>query len=189
MAILSTSAWAAHNLALATSIGGTLYGQAAMHPALRSVSDAQERDRVAEAAWRRFNWMNLAAHGAMAATWFAGRKMLTGAEVSSRARSMTRAKDVLVVASLLTGLGTVLVGRTLGRRVREGDGPAREASSEGGGAFEERSESGSRRLERAVSLLGTLNLMANAGVAGVTTMLSMESAQSIRFAPVSRELP
>lgn len=186
MAKLSRAAWILHELGLATSIGGTMYGRSAMQPALRSVSEAQERDRVADLAWRRFNRMNLAAHGAMAATWFVGRQMLTGGEVSGRARSMVRAKDALVVASLATGIASALLGRALGRRVEQQRGPASESETDGGGR---REVDGARGLHRAVSAVGNLNLLANAGILAVTTMLSMESAQSTRFAPTSRELP
>src|SRR5579872_1884716 len=34
MSTLSTAAWAAHDVGLATAVGGTLYGRAALEPAL-----------------------------------------------------------------------------------------------------------------------------------------------------------
>ena len=61
MSYLSSAAWIAHDLGLATTIGGTLFGQGALHPALNErLGDDQERKMVADAAWRKFTWMNLA---------------------------------------------------------------------------------------------------------------------------------
>src|SRR5262249_3458905 len=89
MSALSPAAWAAHDVGLATAVGGTLYGRAALEPALHEIADPIERDRVSTAAWQKFSWINLVAHGVVAATWFAGRSMLSGREVSGPARSMT----------------------------------------------------------------------------------------------------
>ena len=46
MSTLSTAAWAAHDVGLATAVGGTLYGRAALEPALHEIADPIERDRV-----------------------------------------------------------------------------------------------------------------------------------------------
>ena len=128
MAKLSSAAWIAHDVGLATALGGTLFGREALHPALREgIDDQLDRDRVADTAWRRFSWINLAAHGAMAATWFAGRTMLSGREVTRSARPLTVAKDALIVASLATGLASVVLGRILGKRVRNQVDEARAA--------------------------------------------------------------
>jgi hypothetical protein len=190
MAKLTTGAWTVHNLALATSIGGTAYGRAAMHPALRGLRDAQERDQVADTAWRRFTWMNLAAHGAMAASWFIDRQLMSGQQLRRQARSMARAKDVLVVTSLLTGVGAAVIGRALGRRVAREVGPASEREAEGGDSGESggerRARPSARGLERAATMLGNLNMLANAGVAVVSTMLAAESAPALRGRAGSR---
>ncbi|HLU67363.1 MAG TPA: hypothetical protein VKZ63_13855 [Kofleriaceae bacterium] len=187
MPLLSSTAWILHDLGLATSIGGTLFGRAAMHPALDTVSDPQERDRVAEVAWRRFQAMNLAGHGAMALSWMVGRRMLSGEEVSRRGHRMTRTKDALVLASVATGVGTALLGRALARCIQRERGPQR--VREANGRISEREAQRARRLEQAVRVVGTLNVAANAGVAAVTTLLAMESGESLRFVRISRHLP
>ena len=176
MAKLSSAAWIAHDVGLATAIGGTLFGREALHPALREGMDDQEdRDRVADLAWRRFSWVNLAAHGVMAATWFTGRALLGRREVDRVSRSLTLAKDALIVASLATGIASVVLGRALGRRVR------REATL----ADRERTET----LRRAVGGTGLANLAANLGIVGVTAALAMQGAKSPSFSLVSRLLP
>ena len=176
MAKLSSAAWIAHDVGLATALGGTLFGREALHPALREgIDDQLDRDRVADSAWRRFSWINLAAHGAMAATWFAGRSMLSGREVSRKARPLTVAKDALITASLATGLASVVLGRILGRRVRN------QVTLE----QRERVET----LRRAVGATGLVNLFANIGILGITTALSMQAAKSQKFGLISRFLP
>jgi uncharacterized membrane protein len=177
MAKLSSAAWIAHDVGLATAIGGTLFGREALHPALREgIDDQQERDRIADAAWRKFSWVNLVAHGAMAATWFAGRAMLSGREVTRVSRPLTVAKDALIGASLLTGVASVVIGRMLGRRVQ------RQQAS-----LEEREKV--ETLRRAVGAVGLVNMAANIGILGVTTALSMQAAKSQKFGIVSRFLP
>lgn len=183
---LSTTAWALHNLGLAATIGGNLFGQTAFHPALREVSDPRERDRASDTAWRRYSWISMASHAAVAATWLTGRAMLSGGEVSRRARTLTRTKDVLVGVSLATSVASMVLGRALGRRVREGRG-AETARATNGNQGDELERS--RALDKAVNTVSALNLVANAGVAVVTTMLAGEASQSHSFAMRSKKLP
>src|SRR3954470_4403010 len=119
MAKLSAAAWVLHDVGLATAIGGTLFGREALQPAIHEIKDPIERGHVADVAWRRFSWLNLAGHVAVAATWLFGRSMLTGREVSTSARRLTVAKDALVIASLVTGVTSILLGRALGSRLTD----------------------------------------------------------------------
>lgn len=185
MSTLSTAAWAAHDVGLATAIGGTLYGRTALEPALHEIADPGERDRVSTAAWQKFTWLNLAAHGVFAATWFIGRGMLSGREVSGRARTMTRIKDGLVVAGLVTGVATAVLGRMLGKCARRGEGPAQVREAGGAARGGERTVA----LQRAVGGLGIANLIANVATLGITAALAMEGSRSPRFAARSRFLP
>jgi len=188
MAKLSSAAWIVHDVGLAASLGGTLFGRLAMQPALAQIRDAREHDLVATVAWRRFSWLNLAAHGAFAATWVVGRTMLSGREVSRTARTLTCAKDALVGASLATGVASVLLGRLLGVRGERGLGPAQQRTYEGDG---HRGAEASRthQIQRAVGLLGLLNLAANTAIIGVTQALAMEGNKSMKFSALSRWLP
>jgi uncharacterized membrane protein len=176
MAKLSSAAWIAHDVGLATAIGGTLFAREALHPALREgIVDPQARDRVADSAWRRFSWVNLAAHGAMAATWFTGRTMLSGREVDRTSRPLTIVKDALIVASVATGIASVVIGRVLGAKARATQG------------LEDREKT--ETLRRAVGAVGIVNLAANLAILGVTTALAMEAAKSPKFSFWSRLLP
>jgi len=181
MAKLSSTAWILHNLGLATSIGGNIFGQTSMKPALHDLPDQKQRDRVSDAAWSRFSWLNIASHGIVAATWFIGRSRLSGREVSSTARNLTLVKDVLVVASVLTGVASVVVGKALGARTAEND---RAGVSTGSTA-----DDTVQGLRKAVAVLGTTNLVANMAIAATTTGLSMEASESEPVSIVSRLLP
>ena len=44
-------------------------------------------------------------------------------------------------------------------------------------------------LDRALDVVSTVNLAANVGVMGVTSVLAMEAGESTRFALESRKLP
>jgi hypothetical protein len=184
MASLSSAAWAVHDVGLATAIGGTLFGRAALEPALHEIKSADERDRVSAGAWQRFSWLNLGGHAVMAATWLIGRTMLSGREVSGTARTLTKVKDGLVVASLLTGVTSIFLGRRLALRSRRGIGPAHARESNG-----DREARRTRAIERAVGGLGIANLITNVGIAAITAILGMEANKSVRFAPRSRWLP
>jgi uncharacterized membrane protein len=184
MAKLSSAAWMIHNVGLATAIGGTIFGREALQPALDEIPDQRQRDQVATVAWRRFSWLNLAGHVAVAATWFVGRSMLSGRSVSSTARTLTVAKDALIVASLATGIASTILGRVLGARMASNTRIATRSNGES-----ETSGPGTEKLRSAVGALGIANLAANIGVMGVTTALSMEASKSLPFSAVSRRLP
>lgn len=173
MARLSSAAWVAHEIALATAIGGTMFGRVALQPALREVGSDRVRTEIEDTAWRRFSWMNLAAHAVVASTWFIGRSMLSGREVSRRSRRLTRAKDYLIIASLVTGVANAIAGRKLGMMER-GRAPGDRQTD---------------RLRKVVSALGMTNLIANTSVISLTTVLAMEASRSLPFSYRSRKLP
>lgn len=177
MTALSSAGWIVHDVGLATSIGGSMFGKFALEPALDEVGNPIERDHASEDAWRRFSWLNLASHAAFAIPWLIGRSMLSGREVSGRARALTRVKDVLVGASLITGVASIVLGRVLGAKARRNEGP--EASA----------DQRARGLERAVSIAGLGNLLSTAGIAIVTTLLAMEGNKSLRFSATTKCLP
>lgn len=146
-----------------------------METSLDQISVPAERDRFSATAWNKYSWIQLASHAAFAVPWFIGRTMLSGNEVTARARTLTVAKDVLVGASLVTGIATVAIGRLLSRRSKRGQGPERSARSSA--------------LETVVAVTGSVNALATTGVLGVTSLLAMEACGSKKFARISRRLP
>jgi hypothetical protein len=188
MAKLSTAAWLVHDMGLAATIGGTLFGRIALQPALYKAALPEERDLISADAWKRFSWINVLGHAAFAVPWLVGRTLLSGNEVSVKARELTKAKDIFVIASVATGVSSVLLGRLLAKRGMQGRGAQAVKEGERFG-HSEREITRTTGIKRAVGFLGILNLLATAGVGAMTTLLAMEGNQSARFAPVSRILP
>src|SRR5579884_322437 len=81
-----TSAQIAQNLALAALVGGNLYGRLAMHPALREVSDKQERGKVLNRAWRRYGNVNSGALAVVVGGWLLARRDGSGRVWTTPAR-------------------------------------------------------------------------------------------------------
>ena len=181
MTALSSAGWIVHDVGLAATIGGGLFGQFALEPSLDEISRPVERDRMSAKAWNKYSWMKLAGHAAFAIPWFIGRGMLSGTEVSARARALTRVKDILVGASLVTGVASIVIGRTLSKKSQEGRGPD-QARSKG-------DDPESPVLEKAVAVTGVVNQLATIGVLAVTSLLAMEASDSFRFAAITKKLP
>lgn len=183
MSAFSSAAWVIHDLGLAAAVGGPIFAKAAFHPAIAMVRDPAEKDRVVDEAWKRFNKINLISHAAVAASWLIGRKTLSGRVATQTARQMTLAKDALVAASLATGVTTMILAGMLGKRVRRGEGPSQPEITSPERIW------AARKLERTALALGSANMVANAAVMAVTTLLAMESSKSRRFGFVARRLP
>jgi uncharacterized membrane protein len=184
MATLSTAAWIAHDLGIATGVGGSLFGRMALHPAVRHVSDREERGQVVNDAWMTFSGVQLTALGIMAVSWFAGRSKLSGREFGKTPRALVLAKDAFVSGSLLTAIGTSYFGRKLGEQRTEGRIPMDDDGSVGADA-----PVAAQKLERVVDTLGIVNLICGAGVIATTAILAMKAGQSTRWSAISRLLP
>lgn len=182
MARLSTTAWVLQDLGLAAGFGGTLFGQLALYPAVNKMLESQEqRNRLSRRAWRRYRTVNALGLTAIAGTWVAGRLFLSRSGAPGRA--LTLLKDGLVAGALASGIGALVTGTRLNRAYA---GAARLRS---GSKRASQSETRVSRLERAVRILGALNVAFEAGVIVATTLLAMTSARSARWDFVSRLLP
>ena len=177
MATLSTSAWILHDLGMAAGFGGTLFGKAALDPAVKELGSRQERGVVLDGAWSRFEAVDAVALGAMAATWLVGRSALSGKRLGRSMRGLVLAKDVLIGGAFATGVAGLIAGRVLRRehrRVGGGDVPATERA---------------RKAKQILSIIGPLNAVLTAGAIGVNAALAQESGKSARWSLLSRALP
>src|SRR5687767_5929732 len=158
----STTAWAIHDLALASSFGGSLFGKFAFHPAVCHATDARERGQIIDTAWKRFSLLNLMSHGVFAATWLVGRHMLTGREIDRRTRALVTAKDIMVATAVASGVTSMALGV----------------------AGEHDPQIGITQRPKAIrasKIAGYINLAALAGVVGVTAVLAMKAGTSTRW--------
>src|SRR4051795_11200782 len=104
---LAETARAAHDWGLASSLGGSMYGQFAMNPAVARIGDRRERGKVVNAAWHGYNLVNALSLGAVGLGWFASRLTETQPDrLTGRERELAKAKDGLTLAALLTGVAS-----------------------------------------------------------------------------------
>jgi hypothetical protein len=174
----------AHNLGAAIGTGGALFGRVAFEPSVRRIEDREQRGQVVNEGWRRFGAVQLGALTVMAATWYAGRSRLGGAAVSGDADGLVIAKDVLVGATVASAAGAAITGNLLAKQREHERVPMNQS-----GEVAEAAPPAARRLGRITDALGLLNLLAGAGVIGVTTVLAMKAGKSGRWWAVSRFLP
>jgi len=149
------------------------------------VQDRRQRGEVEDQAWRRFSGWNSAALLAAATTWFVGRKLLSGREVSGVARVLTLTKDALVGGAVGLGVANIVVGQALSKAQNQAE--ALSPGSLGNDASE--SPERVRRLHTAANVLGSVQLGVVAGILAVTSMLAMEGGRSMRWSARSRWLP
>jgi hypothetical protein len=184
MAKLTTAAWAAHNLGLGASFGGLLFGKLALNPNLDAIDSKAERGKVLNKAWNRYNVVNAASVGTAATTWFVGRAGISGESIDEEARNLVLAKDLLFVASAVSGLAAILSGLRLTRQAPDGAVPIQTGTEPAPETPEEAAS-----LLRTVNTLGNVNLGLIGALNVVTTILAMKSGESARWSAVSRLLP
>lgn len=184
MTKLSTAAWIAHNLGLAASFGGQLFGRLALNPNLDVISSEAERGKVLNTVWNRYNVLNAASVGTAAATWFFGRAGISGESIDEEARGLVLTKDALFVASILTGLASIVSGLRLSRQAPDGATPVQTGSRPSAQTPEEAAS-----LLRTVNTLGNVSLGLIGAIFVVTTILSMKAGKSTRWSAISRFLP
>lgn len=165
---LSSAGRAAHELGVAALIGGNLFARVAMHPALAEIGDERERGKVLNRAWRRYGAVNSAALSAVVVGWAGARAGETRpAMLSPTERRLASAKDVAVLATAATGVGSAIAGVKFARSapggavpMRDGDDPSQDTPP------------GAARLKRVAGLLGALHLACSASLAALNASLA-----------------
>ena len=177
---LTGTALTLHDLGLAASFGGALYGQLAMHPALARVEDKEQRGEILRDAWRSFSPTSLIAAGVVGLTWLTGRTAITGNIIDSQTRSLVIAKDILVGAYVATGVATNVIGRMASDNA--------ESAGKSVGSYAQVDDPKAAAL-KVVSILGRVNLIAAAGIIAVTAILNVKAGRSHKWALISKLLP
>lgn len=161
--------------ALAALIGGNLFGRVAMHPALRDVSDARERGKVLNRAWRRYGTVNSLALVGLVAGWTSARGDERGPLwTSPRRRSLVLAKDVAVGAVVVTGLASAAGGVGFSQQASDGA-----VAMEDGSEPAPETPARARHIKRVVNVLGGLNLASELGLVGVNALLSRSASRRL----------
>jgi hypothetical protein len=159
----SNKAKIAHNIGLATWFGGALFGQIALNPTIERISDKNERGRVLNEAWGRFNAANFPAIAATLLTWRLG-NLKDDAEL--RAPALTRIKNLLLGGAAVTGIASGILGARIAKQASEGDTPVESGTQPAPETPEEAASS-----QRLISLTGPSNLALLVGVLAVSAVI------------------
>jgi hypothetical protein len=159
----SNKAKIAHNMGLATWFGGALFGQIALNPTIERISDKNERGRVLNEAWGRFNAANFPAIAATLLTWRLG-NLKDDAEL--RAPALTRLKNLLLGGAAVTGIASGILGARIAKQASEGDTPVESGTQPAPETPEEAASS-----QRLISLTGPSNLALLVGVLAVSAVI------------------
>ena len=178
---LSQVGRAAHDLGLAGLLGGNLFGRLALHPSVVSISDARERGKVVNAAWRRYGTVNSLSLLAVISGWAGARAAeAEDRRLSAAERQLARAKDVLVGVVALTGVATAVEGVRFARDAPDGAVPLRD-----GDHTTDDAPPAAARRKRRLNALGAASLAAEVALVGVNAALGQ---QGFRRPPARRFL-
>lgn len=185
-ASLTTTAWVAHNLGVAAELGGSLFGKFALNPSVKKIGNEADRGKVLSKAWNGYNVVNAISLGTIATTWVVGRTKfnLSGKEVTSTARRLVLAKDVLVGAAVAVGIASGVGGVLFARQAPDGGTPVTSGTQPSSDT-----PKATATIQRTLDVLGNVNIFLIAGISAVTTILAMESGKSGRWSFISRFLP
>ena len=159
----SNKAKIAHNIGLATWFGGALFGQIALNPTIERISDKNERGRVLNEAWGRFNAANFPAIAATLLTWRLG-NLKDDAEL--KAPALTRLKNLLLGGAAVTGIASGILGARIAKQASEGDTPVESGTQPAPETPEEAASS-----QRLISLTGPSNLALLVGVLAASAVV------------------
>ena len=186
-ATLSTTAWVLHDLGLATSVGGTVFGKAGLRRGLNGTGQ-DGRGEIMQRAWQQFTPINLLSHLSVGVTWLIGRSVLSGREIGKSTHRLVLAKDALTGVYLASGLAAAAAGYGVSE-LRKGKESPIASLVEKAGTEDGNTADLSRKLQRASTVLGTTNLVAGAALLGLTAVLAMQAGRSTKWSLISRLLP
>lgn len=181
MAKLTTAALAAHELGLAATFGGILFGQTGLNNSTRAISDPNERTKVRDQAWKTFAIPKTVGLVTTAATWLIGRSLFSGKYLGREMRRLVIAKDVALGITVGTGLATQYCGRLLSA---EQPFPT-DADGEPGPGAPQRA----RNLVRTVSVLGAVQMIAAGAALALTSALNLRGQRNVGWRAIAHVLP
>jgi hypothetical protein len=159
---------AAHDVGLAAWLGGVMFGKFAHNPSLEKISSHAERGSVSNAAWNGYNPINAAGLGAAALGWGAAR--LTEANpvaLSGPEKALSRAKDGLMAAAVITGVANGVQGAQLARQAPDGAVPVQTGTKP-----DADTPPRAARIQRRIAVLGNLNLASGVALVAVNAVLA-----------------
>ncbi len=165
------AARAAHDVGLAAWLGGAMFGKFAHNPSLTRISAHAERGATANAAWNGYNAINAVGLGAAAFGWSSSRLTETAnVNLTSTEQKLSQAKDVLMGASVLSGLLSGVQGARLAKQAPDGAVPVQT-----GTVPAPETPPKAARIQRSLALLGNVNIAAGVSLVAVNAVLAQTS--------------
>lgn len=178
---------AAHDVGLAAWLGGTMFGKFAHNPSLVKISSHSERGSVANAAWNGYNPVNALGLGAAGLGWGAARLTETqNSNLTDRERALSKAKDALMGAAVLTGVVNGIQGARLAKQAPDGAVPI-----ESGTKPAADTPPAAARIQRSLGILGNVNIAVGVSLIAVNAVLAQTnySRPSTKRALIRRSSP
>ena len=182
--VLTSTAYALHNLGLAAGFGGSLFGRLAFNPSVHVIKDHTERGAIVTRAWSRYNWVSSLGIGATAITWLIGRSFISAPSFDNTGRALTITKDVLLGTTIAAGAACVVCNQLLAKQ-----GPEGHVDIDGGNEPSPRTPEAARKLISTMNVLGNVGLWASAGVIALTAALSLRGSRSTKWRVLAHFLP
>lgn len=165
---LANAMRAAHDVGLAAWLGGTMFGKFAHNPSLVKITSHAERGSVANAAWNGYNPVNMLGLGAAALGWGAARLTETQtSNLTGREQALSKAKDALMGAAVVTGLVNGIQGARLAKQAPDGRVPV-----ETGTKPAPETPPTAARIQRSLDLLGNVNIAVGVSLVAVNAVLA-----------------
>jgi len=181
MANLTSAALAAHELGLAATFGGIVFGQSSLGKAVKVLPNENDRSRVLEESWRTFAIPKAIGVITAGATWVIGRSLFSGRFMSKDMRRLVIAKDVALGITVVSGIGAQIIGRQLSNEqpfpVQAEGQPSQQTPDK------------VAALERTVSLLGFVQLLAAGTALVLTSALNIRGQRNPAWNLIARALP
>jgi hypothetical protein len=181
MAKLTSAALAAHELGLAATFGGILFGETGLGKSVKVLPNQTDRSRVIEQAWKTYSVPSTIGLVTAAATWFIGRTAFSGRFMGRKMRRLILAKDLALGVTLASGLAAQVVGRKLSN---EQPFPVETNGRPSEGAPEQ-----VVRLSRLARVLGFLELIGAGTTLVLTSALNFRGQRNPTWNAIARALP
>jgi hypothetical protein len=153
---------------VAAILGGNLYARVGMNPALREVSDATERGKVTNRAWRRYGVINGLGLAAIVAGWGGARLgEALPRNLSPRENALAIGKDAAVASLAISGVALGLLGMKFATMEPDGAVPLEDGSEPADAATPAET-----RAKRVLDALGAANLVSALALVGANAALS-----------------
>jgi hypothetical protein len=181
MAKLTSTALAAHELGLAATFGGILFGQSGLERSVGVLPNENDRSKVLDAAWKTYAVPKTVGLITTAATWLIGRSLFSGKTFGRKMRRLIVAKDIALGVTVASGLAAQYVGQQISR---EQPFPLDAQAKPTQGTPERAAQ-----LERTVTVLGYIQLIAAGTTLWLTSSLNVRGHKNPRWGAAARFLP